>query len=481
MRTPLSSPRRVLAALGLTVGSFATLQSLLVPVLPVMQQELRTDTAGITWALTIWLITAAVATPLFGRVGDLVGKRRTLLLSAGVVALGSIVAALAPNLGVLLLARVLQGLGGAMFPLAFGLVRDALPAARVPSGIGVIAALTAVGSGIGTVLAGPLAALLTWRGLFLVPLLGVTIGALLVVRWVPAVAVRASGRLNLVAAALLSGGLVTLLLPLSLGGTWGWGSTPVLGLFVVAVILLASWIAVELRSENPLVDMRMMRLPGVWNANVAAILIGATMFGVWAFFARFLHEPAATGYGLGATVTEAGVIMLPMLVLMALAGFFIGPVGRVLSPRLQVVTGSLLVAASTASIALLHSAVWQLAIAAALFGLGLGLVFAAMTTVVVQSVPASQTGVASGMNANLRTIGSGIGTALMTAIVTGSASGSAGIGAEPTESGYEIGFLVLAASALLAAVVAAAARPARRRTAVPTPIAESPFLDAEAA
>lgn len=475
-----TSPRRVLVALGFTVGSFATLQSLLVPVLPIMQTDLHTDTAGITWALTVWLITAAVATPLFGRVGDIVGKRRTFLASIAAVAVGSLVAALAPNLDILLLGRVLQGLGGAMFPLAFGLVRDALPAARVPSGIGAIAALTAVGSGIGTVLAGPLAAFLGWRGLFLVPLIGVSIGAVLVLRSVPDAGERAGGRINVPAAALLSTGLVALLLPLSTGSSWGWGSPLVIGLFAAAALLLAGWVVVEVRSREPLVDMRMMRLPGVWNVNVGAILIGAAMFGVWAFFARFLQEPTTTGYGLGATVGQAGLIMLPMLVLMALAGFFIGPLGRVLPARGQVVAGSLLIAASTAAIGLLHASIWELAIAAALFGLGLGLVFAAMTAVVVQSVPPTQTGIATGMNANLRTIGSGIGTALMAAIVTGSAVPGADAG-EPTEAGYTVGFLVLAAGALVAAVIAAIARPTHSHAVLPEPIAESPFLDAEAA
>ena len=477
MPTP-ASPRRTLFALGLTVGSFATLQSLLLPVLPLMQVELETDTAGITWALTVWLITAAVATPLFGRVGDIVGKRRVLLLSVAAVALGSIVAAVAPNLAVLLIGRVLQGLGGAMFPLAFGLVRDVLPPHRVASGIGVIAAITAVGSGVGTVLAGPLALALTWRGLFLVPLLGVSLGAVLVLRSVPDTGERAPGRVNIPAALLLSAGLVALLLPLSLGSAWGWGSPLAIGLFALAAALLAAWIVVEVRSTEPLVDMRMMRLPGIWNSNVAAILLGATMFGVWGFFARFVQEPAATGYGLGATIGESGLIMLPMLVLMALAGFLVGPIGRLLSSRAQVVAGSLLIAAATAAIALFHSAVWELTLAAAFFGLGLGLVFAAMTNVVVQSVPPTQTGVATGMNSNLRTIGSGIGTALMTAIVTGSAGAGIGAAAEPTETGYTIGFLVLAAAGVLAAIVTAIGRPVRRHVPEPLPLAESPFLDA---
>jgi MFS family permease len=463
-----TTPRRALTALGVSIGSFASLQSLLVPVLPVMQADLGTDTVGITWALTIWLVVAAVATPLLGRAGDLYGKRRLFLIALAAVAAGSLVAAIAPNLGVLLAGRALQGLGGALFPLGFGLVRDVLPPARVAGGIGILSALMAVGSGIGTVLAGPLASVVGWRGLFLLPLAGVTVGALLVLRGVPGAERAGHGRINVPSAILLSAWLVSLLLPLSTGGSWGWGSPMVMGLFSLAGVLLAAWIVVELRAREPLVDMRMMRLPGVWSTNLAAVLVGAAMFGVWTFFARFIQEPVSTGYGLGGTVTTAGLVMLPMLVLMAAAGFLTGPLTRVLSLRDQLVGGAALIAASTAGIALVHDSLVALTIEAALFGLGLGVTFAALTNLVVASVPPHQTGVAGGMNANLRTIGSAVGTALSTAIITGSAVG----GGEPTEQGYVTGFLVLAALAAGAAVVALAsrsARPERERAGVVSP------------
>lgn len=453
-----ASPARALTALGVSIGSFASLQSLLVPVLPLMQQELATDAAGITWALTTWLIVAAVATPLLGRAGDLYGKRRMFVLALGAVAVGSVVAAIAPNLGVLLLGRALQGVGGALFPLGFGLVRDVLPASRVAGGIGILSALLAVGSGIGTVIAGPLASAIGWRGLFLLPLAGVTIGAVLVLRGLPAADRAVAGRINVSSAILLSAWLVALLLPLSTGSTWGWGSPLVIGLFGAAAVLLAAWIVIELRAREPLVDIRMMRLPGVWNANVAAILVGAAMFGMWAFFARFVQEPVSAGYGLGGTVTTAGLVMLPMLVLMALAGFFSGPLTRILSLRAQLVAGTGLIAVGTAAVALLHNSLAVLTVEAAVLGLGLGVTFAALTNIVIGSVPAHQTGVAGGMNTNLRTIGAAVGTALATAIITGSAAAPGGA---PTEEGYVTGFLMLAALAAGATVVALAARPRR--------------------
>ena len=452
------NPRRAFAALAVSIASFATLQSLLVPVLPVIQADLRTDAAGATWAITSWLITSAVATPLLGRVGDLHGRRRVFLASLAAVILGSLLAALAPSIGVLIIARVIQGFGGGMFPLGYGLLRDNLSPRALSGGIGALSALMAIGSGLGTLLAGPLSGAVGWRGLFLIPLIGVTLGGILTMRWVRVSPDRAPGRINVPAALLLSAWLVALLVPLSVGSQWGWGSPAVIGFFIAAAVLLAVWVTVELRSSNPLVDLRLMRVPAIWSTNISAVFFGAAMFGVFAYFPRFVQTPTETGYGLGATVAESGLLMLPMLVTMAVMGFVTGPLTRILPSRGQLVVAAALIAASTASLALLHAERWQLALAAGVFGIGLGMGYAAMTSIVVQAVPATQTGIASGVNTNLRTIGSAIGTALLTAIVTGTTQPDG----FPAERGYTTGFLTLAALAAIAAVIVGAARAIER-------------------
>ncbi|HEV7811855.1 MAG TPA: MFS transporter [Leifsonia sp.] len=469
---------RTFAILALSVGSFATLQSLVVPVLPVIQRDLGTTTSGATWTMTAWLISAAVATPLLGRVGDMLGKRRIFVLALLAVALGSVIAALAPNIGVLIGARVIQGIGGAMFPLAFGIVRDAFPANRLPSAIGALASIIAIGSGLGTVLAGPLADVLGWRGLFLVPVVFTVTAAVLARVFIPESETRAAGGVNPWAAILLSGWLVALLLPLSTGGQWGWGSALVVGMFVAAALLLAGWIVVELRSRQPLVDMRMMRLPGVWAMNVAAIFVGASMFAVFSFFPRFVQIPTSTGYGLGASVSESGMLMLPMLVTMAVTGFLSGPLARVVGFRIQVIVASSIIAGSSVAIGLWHATLLEVSVEAGVFGIGLGLVYAAISSVVVQSVPPTQTGVASGMNTNLRTVGSAIGAALMTAMVTG-ATGPDGLAAE---SGYTEGFVtagILALGAVAVTVLSLVLVRMPRRADEVVTTAESPFAESE--
>ncbi|MBM7503793.1 MFS transporter [Agromyces aurantiacus] len=441
--------RLTFIAVATSFTAVSSLQSLIIPVLSVIGADLGADAIGQTWMLTAWLISAAVATPLLGRAGDLVGRRRMYLLALGAVAVGSVLAAFAPNLTVMLVARVLQGLGGAVFPLGFGLVRDAFTPQRLAGAIGGLSAIMAVGSGLGTVIAGPVAAAIGWRGLFALPLAlaiaSLAIGAAGLARS----AARSTGRINVLAAVLLSGWLVALLLPLSSGNQWGWGSPLVIGLFATSAALMAAWLSVELRSRSPLVDMRVMRRPAVWTTNTTALLTGAAMFGVWAYLPRLAETPASSGYGLGIDASAAGLMMLPMLVTMASVGFVAGPLSRVLPFSAQLTIGAFLSAAASLSIALLHGDILLLAGSAAVLGLGTGLVTSSTPNLIVRSVPADQVGIATGMNANIRTIGGAVGTTVFAAAIGGSV-GAAGL---PAESGYVAAFVIGAVLAVVGGLV----------------------------
>ncbi|WP_187264934.1 MFS transporter [Homoserinibacter sp. GY 40078] len=470
-------PRLAFAAIAAAFAAVSSLQSLLIPVLSVLGDDIHADQVGQTWIITSWLITAAVATPLLGRAGDLVGRRRVFLAAIVAVAVGTVLAALAPNLVVMLLARVLQGLGGAIFPLGFGIARDAFEARRVPSVIGALSAILAVGSGIGTVISGPIAEAFGWRALFVLPLGLALIAGALAFR-IADVGERATGGINISAAVLLSGWLVALLLPLSAGNQWGWGSPWVVGLLVLAVLLIVAWIAVELRSRVPLVDMRMMRIPGVWTTNLTALLTGAAMFGVWAFLPRLAETPTSSGFGIGASVSLTGLIMLPMLVTMATIGFVVGPLSRRIPFPALLASGAAISALSILSMAVFHDSAWQLAIATGGLGIGTGLTVSATPNLIVQSVPATQTGIATGINANVRTIGGALGTTIFTAVV-----GSTVVAGLPGESGYIAAFVVGAVLAGIGAIVPLRllnVRP-RRPRARAIPIIETGLPESEAA
>jgi EmrB/QacA subfamily drug resistance transporter len=444
------STRVTFAVLAAAAAAFSVLQSLVNPVLPTIQHELHTTQGAVTWVLTAYLLSASVATPLLGRVGDIAGKSRTLLLALAALAVGSLIAALAPNVGVLIGARVLQGLGGAIFPLAFGIIRDEFPARSVAGAIGGISGVIAAGGGLAIVLAGPIVDVLGWRFLFWIPLVVVSAAAVAAHRFLPESPSHGTGRLNWLAAALLSGWLVALLIGLSEVPSHGWGATPVLGLFALAVVVAAAWIRVELRSAEPLIDMRMMRLPGVWTTNLVALLFGAGMFSILVFLPQFLQTPSSAGYGFGVSVTGSGLLLVPMLVAMTAGGSLSGSIAGTVSAKAQLAWGSFFSVLACATFTVSHGHAWEVSAAGAVLGLGLGLAYASMTNLVVHNVPAHQTGVASGMNANIRNIGGAIGTALVSSVITSGLQP----GGVPREAGYTHGFLLLTAFSAVAVAVA---------------------------
>ena len=438
------------AVLAVSVSSFALRQSLIVPVLARIQIEFDTDQTTVTWVLTAYLLSASICTPLLGRVGDVVGKKRMLVVTLSALAVGSLAAALAPTIGWLIAARVVQGAGGGVLPLAFGIIRDEFDKDRVTSALSVIASLTAVGFGAGIVIAGPIVDGLGYHWLFWLPMIATALAAAAALVFVPESPVRTRGRLPVLPAVLLSVWLVALLLALSEGNSWGWASPRILGLLAVAALVAIAWVRVETRVPVPMIDMKMMRLRGIWTTNLVAAFVGFGMFASFGFLPQFLQTPPSAGYGFGASIGESGRLLLPSAVASFLVGFWTARLIHVFGARLVIVTGTLLNAVAFVSMALFHDATWQLYTATTIQGVGSGLVFSSLAGVVIASVPREQTGVASGMNANIRTIGGSIGSAVMAGIVT-ARIGPTGL---PVEGGYTIGFAILGGAMVLAAIAA---------------------------
>jgi EmrB/QacA subfamily drug resistance transporter len=440
------------------IGAFALLQSLVIPVLSTIQVELHTSQDAVTWVLTAYLLSASVMTPILGRVGDIYGKKWVFVATLIALAVGSVLAAVAPNLAVMIVARAIQGLAGGMLPVGFGIIRDEFPGDKVAGAVGVLAALLAVGGSLGIVLAGPIVNALNWHWLFWLPAIVTVIAAVGAVLFVPQSPIRSPGTISWLPAVLISAWLVLLLVPLSEAPDWGWGSPAVIGMFVAAVLLAAAWVWSELRAATPLIDMKMMRVPAVWTNNLVALLIGVGLYAMFAFLPEFVQTPSAAGYGFGASITRSGLMLLPSGVTMFAAGLFAGSLTRRLGGKVLVVAGCLIGCVSMAMFAFAHAHEWEIYVATGILGVGFGLAFSAMSANVVSAVPPEQTGVATGMNANIRTIGGSIGAAAMASIVTAKLEPS-GL---PAGSGYTTGFGVMAA-VLLVAALAGALIPSQRR------------------
>lgn len=434
--------------LAIAVASFALMQSMTIPVLPRIEAELNTDQTTATWVLTAYLLSASIFTPIIGRLGDAVGKKRMIVISLLALSAGSLLAALANSIEVMIAARVIQGIGGGVFPLAFGIVRDEFPKAKVAGAVSFVSSLAAVGFGVGLVLAGPIVNGLGYHWLFWLPMIVTAIAAVAAAAFIPESPVRTPGRIPILPALLLSGWLVCLLLALSEAPKWGWGSPSFIALMVAAAIIGLAWVKLEQHVPVPLIDMRMMKLKPVWTTNLVALLVGVGMYASFGFLPQFIQTPSSTGYGQGATVTESGLVMLPMAIASFLTGIASAPIARRVGPKSVVVVGCLIAAVGMTLTALVHDTKLNLMVSAGLTGLGVGLAFACLATLIVAAVPPEQTGVASGMNANIRTIGGAIGSAVMASIVTAHLFAD-GL---PHESGYTIGFLVLAGMMVVSAL-----------------------------
>ena len=436
--------------LVLGVSAYALLQSLVIPALTTIQSTMHTTQNTVTWVVTAYLLSASIFTPVMGRVGDILGKEHVMVATLVALSVGSVIAGLATNVTVLIIGRAVQGIGGGVIPLAFGIIRDEFPREKLASAIGTIAAMTAVGGGVGLIVAGPILEKLGLHWLFWIPFAMTSVAAVLTYFLVPESPERSPGRISYSAALLLSAWLVALLLAVSEAPTWGWFATKTLALGALGLVLLVVWVLVELRVNDPVVDMKMMRIPAVWTNNLVAFLFGIGMYSVFAFLPEFVQTPRRAGYGFSASTTASGLFLIPLSLGMFFVGLYSGKIAERFGSKAAVIVGSAISGSGYVVLALAHAAAWEIYVASSLLGVGLGLAFSAMSNLVVRAVPAHQTGVASGMNANIRTIGGAVGAGVMSSIVTSKmlASGA------PAESGYTHGFIFLGACTVLAVIAA---------------------------
>lgn len=439
----------VLAVLTTAALVYSMLQSLVVPALTSIQRELGASETATTWIVTAFFLSSAVATPIIGRLGDMYGRSRMLLFSFVCLIVGTAIGALSSTMTVLIVARLVQGLSGGMIPLAFGIVRDVLPAQRVAGSIGAIAAMLAVGAASGIVLSGPIVTHLGYRWLFWIPLLVIVPSAVLAWRVIPRSPTQERERVDLVGATLLSGWLVCLLFGVTQGADWGWLSGGTLGLLVAAAALFVWWAIAELRTVSPLIDVRLMCEPTLLRINLVGFTTGIAMQALFTFVPRLVQIPEQDGFGLGVSPTNAGLIVLPWSAGAFITGTFAGRVAKRVGLKAPLVVGCLMSVIPGVHLAIASDQLWQICIALGMFGFGTGLVAAAMPTIIVMFAPDSQTGVAAGMNQNIRTIGGAIGTQSIAAIIASTMTDG-----RPTEQGYIVSFLVIAAVCVVATIAA---------------------------
>ncbi|MEA2480282.1 MAG: hypothetical protein QOJ07_2204 [Thermoleophilaceae bacterium] len=448
---PRPHPMRSLLILGTAALSFALAQTSLIPAIGDLISTFHTDAAGVAWTLTGYLLSAAIFTPVLGRLGDMFGKRRMLVIALAVFAAGNVVSALGNSLEVIVIGRVIQGAGGGIFPLCFGIVRDEFPRDRVRSSIGLISATAGIGGGLGLVLGGLLVDNASYHWIFWIGAIVAALAAIAAELLIPESPIRTPGRVDIRGALILGVGLSLPLYAIAQANRWGWGSVKTLGLIAAGLAILAVWVAVELRTDEPLADIRTLKRPPVLMTNIATLLTGFGMFGSFILIPQLAEAPASSGYGFGAGATHAGLLMVPGSLTMLVAGPFSGVLGNRFGSKVPLAVGGFVTAAGLLLIALAHSTqIEVLLFTIVMFG-GIGLAFAAMPNLIVDAVPQAMTGEATGFNALVRSVGSSLGSQVSASILAGSIAAS---GQLPTDGSFRTAFAISAGVALVAGAMA---------------------------
>ncbi|MET9328145.1 MFS transporter [Tsukamurella sp. NPDC003166] len=431
----------------------ALMQSLVIPIQPELPQLLNTSSANASWVITSTLLAAAVAMPFGGRLADMIGKRRVLILSSVLLVAGSLATALSSGLLLMLTGRVLQGLAMAFIPVGISMMREVTPPAMTATAVAAMSATLGVGGAVGLPLSAWIAQTFDWHMLFWVSTVLAVLILAAVVFVLPDGAPGAGGRIDVIGSLGLAVGLVAALVAVTKGNEWGWASAETIGLFVGGLVVLLAWGAYELRHPAPLIDLRTSARPRVLITNLATVTVGFGMMSLMLCVPQIMEFPASTGFGLGKTMLEAGLWMLPGgLMMMVFA-----PTSTVLIRRFGATTalaiGAFVLAGGYVLAYALMGSVWQLAIAYGIGTIGVAIAYASMPTIIMSSVPENETGAAIGLNALMRAVGTTICSALAAAIISAKSATVAGH-VVPTQGAFETIFVVAAVAAVVAGVIA---------------------------
>lgn len=440
----------VLAFCGIAV---AIMQTIIVPLLPLLPGLLDVSPQAASWLVTSTLLAGAVGAPLLGRLGDMYGKRRLLLVSLGLMTAGSLIAVAGGAFPAVLLGRILQGVAMAVIPLGISIMRDALPPDRIDSAVGFMSSTLGLGGAIGLPLSALVIQYTNWQTMFAGAAALGLLDMLLILRLIPESAVRTGGRFDLFGAAGLTIALLCLLLAISRGQAWGWTSPPTLGLFAVALAVLPLWSRYQLRVRQPLVDLRVSVRRPVLLTNIAAILIGFAMYAGFLATAQLLQAPPATGYGHGVSLVASGVLMMPG----GLAMVFFSPVSARLSdrygPRFPLLAGASVMAVGYAAFALWFHSVGQIVLASVLTSIGTALAYSAMPAIIMRSVPTTETASANSLNALMRSIGTSSCSAVVGTILS-SLTMTVGSEIMPRGQAFVLVFVLGGVAALIGGLIA---------------------------
>ncbi|GAC58988.1 putative major facilitator superfamily transporter [Gordonia hirsuta DSM 44140 = NBRC 16056] len=481
LSAPQHHPRLAVAVLCVAGTVVALMQTIIVPLIPLLPSLLDTSETNAAWTLTITLLVGAVVTPIAGRMGDMFGKRRVLVSSLAAVAVGSAVCALAPGLVIFLLGRGLQGMGIGIVAVGISLMRDIVPADRLGSAVGMMSASLGVGGALGLPFAAAIAQQISWQALFWVSGAVALAALIAVLLTVPVRGVPRGGRFDAVGALGLTVLLTCILLAFSKGAEWGWSSPAILGLFAGFAVSTALWWRWERTRPDPLINLTLNIARPVLLTNIASVATGFAFYAMQMIPIQILMAPRsafdAGSLGMGLSMVLASLVLMPGGLVMFAFSYVSAELTRRYGARISLALGAVVIGLGYSVLLLMIMGpwpgtwVWLIGINV-LVGAGLGIAYSAMPALIMHWVPVSHTGEANGVNALMRSVGTSLATAVVGMILAASMTAAATpVGPIPVATSTAYSWA--AGIALAACVVAAITALAVPRTA---PVAEQQIV-----
>jgi MFS family permease len=452
----------VLVGITLVVSIISSLGA---PLLPDVAEDLHVSLPNAQWSLTAALIAGAIAAPVLGRLGDGRHRRQSILGALAVVTAGGVVAGLAGSLPVLIVGRVMQGIGLGLAPIAMATARDHLEGEHARRTIALLSVSGATGLGAGYPISGLIAEGIDLHAAFFFG--AILSAAALLAAYLEIPSNREGPAISLDVSGALVGALavVALMIGIGQGDEWGWSSPATIGCFLVAIVVGALWTRRQLRVPAPLVDLSQLRHRAVLGADLSAGLLGIALYMFLTVITEFVQTPSAEGFGFGASTLVAGLCLVPFSVASLLGSRMMTATLRRAGSRTALAIGGTSIVAAGVFFALVHGALWQACVMMALLGLGFGFTFAAIPGLITRSVPAREVGSAMGFYQVVRSIGFSAGSALVASILASHAVAGSPF---PAVGGYTTALWVGAVIAVFATIVAVAMAPSEPHQSQPT-------------
>jgi len=403
---------RTLIALTLMITLINYVETMVIPALPTIEKDFSTTATTVAWVTSAYLVVGAIASPIFGKLGDRYGKKKVYLISITFYSLAVLIAGFSPNIYFLIAARAIQGFGYAVFPLAIAIVTDLFPKERVVWAQGIISAALAAGPALGLVFGSYIVQDLGWHYAFHTAFILSIILLAISAKYVAEIPSKTKERIDYLGATFLALTVVPFLVYLSNGPHIGWTTLPQLSLLIVSFVSFPIFIVIEKRTKEPLMALHLFRVRNIMVANLSGILTNSSMFLLFTGLVFYLQLPKP--YGLGLSIIESGLLMSPVAIITMAVAPIIGRLINEIGPKPLLITGSLVGMLGYYLLDTFGHNTFDIVVGVTVTTIGLANLLIPIVNMVAVSLPEEQRGIGIGMNTLIRTIGSSSGPVIST-------------------------------------------------------------------